>query len=82
MVINLRNYLPKKKYVLTSEEIYVDNYVLYRIKACRKFNDVRAGDLGGFIEYKSNLDNRDTCWVYKDAKVYGNAQITGNASGI
>ena len=38
-----------KKYVLTDETITVNNKTLYRIKAIKDFNDVKAGDLGGFI---------------------------------
>ena len=44
-----------KKYELTDETINHYGVVLHRIKALRSFGDVKAGDLGGFIESEDNL---------------------------
>ena len=52
---------------------------VYRIRALRAFADVKAGDLGGFVETKQNLSNRGNAWVYGDAKVYGDARVYGDA---
>lgn len=46
-----------------------------RIVAIRDFDDVKEGDLGGYIESESNLSQEDTCWIYDNAKVYGNAKV-------
>jgi hypothetical protein len=68
-----------KKYELTNECITVDLHKLYRIKSLQDFSDVRAGDLGGFLEKELNLAHEGNCWVYDDAKVYGNAYVYSGA---
>ena len=74
-----------KKYELTDETTIIDKYILYRIKALRDFGDVRAGDLGGYIQSEENLSHENICWVsdnaciYQDAWVRGNARVFGNA---
>lgn len=40
---------------------------------------VKKGDKGGFIESEYNLSQEDYCWVYGNAKVYGEAKICGTA---
>lgn len=74
------------KYVLTDYtetvyDIYREKYViLHRIRALREFGDVKAGDLGGYIEDEFNLSVHDcNCWVYDHSKVYGGARIDGDA---
>ena len=66
-----------RKYKLTTESIDVNGHTLYRIKAVRSFGNVKAGDLGGFVEYENNLSHAEACWVSDDARVYGNARISG-----
>lgn len=70
-----------KKYELTDESIIINKHTLYRIRALRSFgfDDVAYGDLGGFVESENNLSHDNNCWVYDDAKVYGNAQVSENA---
>ncbi len=86
-----------KKYELTDETIIIGDKVLHRIKALidiPKYN-VKAGDLGGFIEKEENLSHNGNCWVsggvcvgacvydnalvYGDAWIYDNARVFGNA---
>ena len=38
------------------------------------------GALGGYIEKEENLDFKGMSWIGPEAKVYGNAKITGDAS--
>ncbi|MEE3451047.1 MAG: hypothetical protein VZR27_10235 [Acutalibacteraceae bacterium] len=66
-----------KKYELTDEtKIYFDR-TLHRIKALRDIGeDVKTGDLGGWIEKESNLSHDGDAWVYGNAQVYGNAKVT------
>ena len=64
-----------KKYKLTEEIIKVDDSILYRIEALRDFSDVKKGDKGGFVEKEENLSQDGDCWVYDDAKVFGNAEV-------
>ena len=68
-----------KKYELTDEVIEVDDVELRRIRAVRNFGDVKAGDLGGFVQSEINLSHHGNAWVCDDAKVYGNAWVYDNA---
>jgi len=58
---------------------------LKQIRALKNFNDVKAGDIGGWIEKEENLSHEGNCWVSDnakvsdDAKVYGNAQVSVDA---
>lgn len=69
----------KKKYEL----IESDREGLYRIKALRDFcNDVteiKKGDIGGYVASEDNLSHEGECWIFDDAMVYDNAQVTENA---
>lgn len=69
----------KKKYELTNESINWKGRTLYRIKALKDFDNVKAGDLGGYIECEYNLSHKGNCWVKDDAKVYDDAVIHKNA---
>ena len=68
-----------KKYELTSETQDFMGRTLYRIKALVSFGDVRAGDLGGWVEGEKNLGQNGDAWVFDDAWVYGNAIVSGDA---
>lgn len=70
----------EKKYKLTDETIKIDGHILHRIQASKDFNDVKKGDLGGFIEKEENLAHYGTCWIYDNACVYENAIIHMNAN--
>lgn len=67
------------KYELTNETFKFSNITLHRIKALRDFGDVKAGDLGGYIEQEHNLSHKGKCWVYDVAMVFGNAKVCDNA---
>ncbi|WP_078705326.1 dATP/dGTP diphosphohydrolase domain-containing protein [Bartonella sp. WD16.2] len=76
-----------KKYELTEEskEVHILRFgrkyihTLYRIRALRNFGNVKAGDLGGFIEKEDNLSHYGDCWVGGYAEVYDNAWMHGDA---
>lgn len=67
------------KYELTDEIIELGGRTLYRIKALKDFGDVKAGDLGGYVESEDNLSHEGTCWIYHNAKVYDNVRVANNA---
>ena len=69
----------KKKYKFTDETLCVGDTILHRIVSLRNFNDVKKGQLGGFIESEENLSHDGNCWVYYNAKVKDSARISGNA---
>ena len=68
-----------KKFELTADRIKSNGVILYRIKALIDFGDVKAGELGGYVEKETNLSQYGDAWVYRHAQVYGNAQVFGNA---
>ena len=64
-----------KKYEL----IPSDREGLYRVKALRDFNDVKKGDIGGYVEGEKTLSQLGDCWIYDNAIVSDNAQVCNNA---
>ncbi|EPW8137153.1 hypothetical protein ACWWSC_000350 [Klebsiella pneumoniae] len=52
---------------------------LFRIRALISFGNVEKGDLGGWVEQETNLDQDDNAWVYGNAQVFGDARVSGNA---
>ena len=63
-----------QKYEIT--DIAHEKYpFLHRIRALRDIRpDIKAGDLGGFVESESNLSTEleDNAWIYDDAVVCNN----------
>ena len=69
-----------KKFELTSEFITnIFGTKLFRIKALIEFGNVKAGELGGFVEKEENLNHEGNAWVYGNARVYGNASVCDDA---
>ena len=69
-----------KKFELTSEFITnIFGTKLFRIKALIEFGNVKAGELGGFVEKEENLSQDGNAWVYDSARVYDNARVYGDA---
>ena len=66
-----------RKYELTTEKTKHEGRTLYRIRALKNFSDVKAGDLGGFVESEKNLSQEGNCWIYDDSKVIGRSKIVG-----
>lgn len=72
-----------KKYELTNEtkkiEIKGDIVIFHRIKALKDFCDIKAGELGGWVEHEGNLSQEGACWIYHEAYVSKNARVTETA---
>lgn len=69
-----------KKYELTSETIVNEEGItLYRIKALKDFENVKRGDLGGFVQGEWNLSQEGNAWVGGDAQVFDDALVKDNA---
>lgn len=69
-----------KKFELTTE--FVTNVFgkkLFRIKSLIEFGDVKAGELGGYVEKEENISQDGNAWVFGDAKVSGDARVYDNA---
>jgi len=71
----------QKKYEFTGETSIriAEGATLHRIRAVRDFGDVKAGDLGGWIESENNLDHEGKCWVYDESAVFGRGRVCNNA---
>lgn len=52
---------------------------LYRVVALCDFGNVKAGDIGGWVESESNLSQEGDCWVYDESEVRTNARVYGSA---
>lgn len=81
----MTNKMTEKKYELirksNSSDIEFKYPNLYRIKALKdipRFN-VKAGDIGGYVEHNYNLSQNNDCWIGNDAVVTGNAEVYGCA---
>ena len=68
-----------KKFELTTDTKMRFGKKLFRIKALISFGNVRAGDMGGYIEKEGNLSQSGNAWVSGNAKVFGDAEVSGNA---
>ena len=73
-----------RKYEFTGEtKTLCDGTVLHRIRALIDIDlgwkIVEAGELGGWVEKEGNLSHTGKCWVYENAKVYGDARICGDS---
>lgn len=69
-----------KKFELTTESITnAAGKKLFRIKALVEFGDVKAGELGGYVEKEGNVSQDGNAWVYGNARVCGDAWVSGDA---
>ena len=66
-------------YEMKYELIPSDREGFYRVKALRDFNDVKKGDIGGYVESENNLSQLGDCWIYDNAVVRDNAKFYNNA---
>lgn len=66
-----------KKYEFTGEVKSIDEKMLHRIRAVRDIpeHNVKAGDLGGWLETEENLSHNGAAWVMNSAYVMAKAQI-------
>lgn len=78
--------MTKDKYkILKEDSITIAGHKLYRIKALVDINpntlygQVKAGEIGGYIQSTDNLSQDGNCWVFDQAKVFGDATIEDNA---
>ena len=65
--------------MLYEDKIEIGSHTLYRIRALKDFENVKAGDIGGYIEKEENLLQEGICWVYGNARVYGDAWVFDDA---
>ena len=70
-----------KKYELITEVKVEFGVTLHRVRALVDIvrYGVKAGDMGGWIEKESNLDQEGDAWVSGNARVPGDAWVFGEA---
>ena len=68
-----------KKYELTENTRVIDGHTLYQIRALRDFANVKAGDLGGFVDAERNLSHVGNCWLTPNAAAYDMAFVGEHA---
>lgn len=80
----ISNYFQKdlimKKYELTENVISFTGITLHQIRALRDFGNVKAGDLGGYVESEKNLSHDGNAWIFNNAMVFNNATVGENAA--
>ena len=67
------------KYKLSDDFILVNTVKLFRIESLKNFGNVKIGDKGGYIASEKNLSQEGTAWVFGDARVFENAEVSGAA---
>jgi len=67
------------KYTLIDDTFDHYGRTLHRIKALKNFGNVKAGDIGGYVQSLDNLSQDGNCWIYDDARVFDNVKISDNA---
>ena len=61
------------KYEFTGESKAFDGITLKRIRR------IANGEVGGWIENETNLNQSGNAWVYDNARVWGDARVSGAA---
>jgi UDP-3-O-[3-hydroxymyristoyl] glucosamine N-acyltransferase len=79
----MKENMENKKYELVEDDFIIhEGRKLYRIRALKKIDTRKTlifkGDIGGYIESYHNLSQEGECWIFPDAKVYGNARVKGD----
>lgn len=69
--------MENKKYEFTGETKTCGERTMHQICAIRDFSDIKAGDIGGWIEKDGNLSQDDDAWVCGNAQVCGDAWVYG-----
>ncbi|HEP3562748.1 TPA: polymer-forming cytoskeletal protein, partial [Streptococcus pyogenes] len=70
--------MSKKYELVVDDTITFWGWKLFRIRALISFGSVDAGELGGYIQKEENLSQEDDAWVSGNAKVWGNAEVSGD----
>ena len=63
------------KYEFT-KSIVLCKTTLYRIRAIRDCGNGKSGELGGYVEKEENRSQHGNCWLYDNARVYGDAWVS------
>lgn len=67
------------KYKYTGKTSMHKGRLLHQIVCVTPFGEVKAGELGGWIQKKSNLSQKGNSWIKRNAKVYDDSKIYDDA---
>ena len=68
-----------KKYKLTATKKEIDGcLILLQIEALESFNNIKKGELGGFVEKEENLSQNGNAWISKNAQFFRDAKVFGD----
>ena len=73
-----------KKFDLTNQKYIIlptgSAVTCRQVLALKDFGDIRAGELGGWVEQGSNLSQEGNCWIGPSVVLTGDTRVTGNAA--
>lgn len=72
--------MDRKFRLVYNNQIIRSGKTLYQIEALKDFDNVKKGDLGGWVESEDNLSQEGDCWIYGDASVQDNAIVRDDAT--
>lgn len=67
------------KYKYTGAVKQCGSSKLRQIVATKDFGNVKKGQLGGWIEKYSNLDQNELSWIHTDSHILGDSVVTDNS---
>lgn len=67
----------KKKFKLTNESKIFHNTAVFRIQATESFDEIKKGQLGGFVQSLDNLNGN--AWIGEEAIVFEKARVRGRS---
>lgn len=76
----MHNFNEKKYKILRERGIILRTGItVYRIEALKSFDNVKKGDIGGYVESYNNLSQEGYCWIYDDSIVFQSAIVKENS---
>lgn len=67
------------KYTITSNILTIDGCDFFQVKALKDFGNVKAGELGGYIQSSENLSQEGECWITRDVVLMDDARVEDNS---
>jgi len=67
------------KYEITTQFKIYSGTKVYRIRALKDFDEVKKGDLGGYVGDYHNLSQVGNCWLAQYSVCYERGQVLRNA---
>src|SRR3990167_3246989 len=87
-MVDLNKYVIGERKEINKQMSFVRGFMKYKLRLDLKIEvginlyrieRISTGELGGWIEKESNLDQYGNAWISGDAKVYGDTKVSGNA---